>query len=100
MASGEDLKKKDSNGMTALMHAAKRGQIEAVSLRLPHEGAMQDRNGEIGPMKEAASEDAGIAKEHLDEFEGQEKSGQTALIYATGHGRTETTRLLAPISMK
>lgn len=40
-----DLRKQDSKGMTALMHAANRGYLEGVKLLIEHEWGIQDING-------------------------------------------------------
>ncbi|EFO62924.1 Protein 21.1 [Giardia lamblia P15] len=74
-----------TNGETALMMAAKRHQLSLVSLLLPQEKNMQDKDGYTALMYAACYNHVEIARLLTCELGKQTSSGWTALMLAVFH---------------
>ena len=112
----------DENGVTALMRAAERGDVEMVKLLIPIQKEMRDKDGDTAfvhalksthadiatvlrkheapswtPLMCAAfTGDIEIAKNHLSDKDKKNSDGETALMIAARAGRGDIMELLDP----
>ena len=88
--------KQDAYGMTAMMHAIRSGNVEAVRKLAQYESQVQDANGKTALMHAVCFGHLEIVKELVASEAGySDIEDNTALMYAVRAGRLDIVRALA-----
>lgn len=90
-----ELRKQDADGLTALMHAAKGGCLEAAELLVEHEWGIQDINGMTALMHAVQAKSTDVIG-CLAVYEGEmmDGEGRTATDIALGMNDAEVINFL------
>ncbi|EFO64473.1 Kinase, NEK [Giardia lamblia P15] len=88
---------RDTQGMTALMHAARQGHTGPVELLVEREKGLQDKNGWTALMHAAYNNRPEVVEILAPHEHGKRNNNnQTALMMAVENGNAEIASLLAP----
>ncbi|TNJ28332.1 Kinase, NEK [Giardia muris] len=92
-----DVRKTDSKGKTALMHAVEQNKPKYVTHLLKHEAGLADRKGRTALMLSCARGHQECAQLLLDhETQRHDSAGRTALMYAALSDSASCVELLLP----
>lgn len=87
--------RRDHNGQTALMKAARKGNTKIIDLLITLEGKIQDQNGQTSLMHAASKGHINAIKHLTTEIGVCDNNGWTALMYAALNGHDKAVNYLS-----